>query len=111
MRQHHLDVGAFFMTALERTSPCKVNLLLNILGKRPDGFHELETVMHPVNLNDTLTFARTGSGVHLTCSAPTLPTDSRNLVHRAAVAFLQAAQLPMDVKIHLEKRIPQAAGL
>ena len=47
---------------LEKSSPCKVNLLLNILGKRPDGFHELETVMHPVNLCDDLTFARVGAG-------------------------------------------------
>jgi len=41
-------------------SPCKVNLLLNILGKRPDGFHELETIMYPLNLCDTLAFARGG---------------------------------------------------
>ena len=41
---------------LEKKSPCKVNLLLNILGKRPDGFHELETVMQPVNLFDELSF-------------------------------------------------------
>ncbi len=96
---------------LEKSSPCKVNLLLNILGKRPDGFHELETVMHPVNLCDDLTFARGGSGVNLTCSDPSLPVDARNLVHRAATAFLSAANITDGVRLHLEKKIPQAAGL
>jgi len=43
---------------LKKQSPCKVNLLLNILGKRPDGFHELETVLQPVNFCDELTFER-----------------------------------------------------
>src|SRR5207247_10020698 len=96
---------------LEKQSPCKVNLLLNILGRRPDGFHELETVMHPVALFDRLSFARSGAGIQLTCSDPNLPTDSRNLVYRAAEAFLQAANIKDGVRVHLEKRIPQAAGL
>ena len=73
---------------LEKNSPCKVNLLLNILGKRPDGFHELETVMQPVNLCDQLTFVRGGDTVELSSSDATLPVDSRNLVHRAATGFL-----------------------
>ncbi len=97
--------------SLEKNSPCKVNLLLNILGKRADGFHELETVFHPVNVCDRLTFERAGRGVELTCSEPDLPTDSNNLVHRAATAFLQAAQIKDGVRIHLEKKIPLAAGL
>jgi len=96
---------------LERRSPCKVNLLLNILGKRPDGFHELETVMHPVHLFDVLHFNRHAKGVHLDCNIPSLPTDSRNLVHRAATALLQKAGLKEGARIHLEKNIPLAAGL
>jgi len=97
--------------SLEQNSPCKVNLLLNILGRRPDGFHELESVMHPVNLCDRLCFARSGIGVELTCSDANLTTDSRNLVHHAATLFLQAAQLHEGVRIQLEKHIPVAAGL
>ena len=96
---------------LEKLSPCKVNLLLNILGKRADGFHELETIFHPVNLCDRLVFARSSTGIRLTCSEPTLPTDASNLVHRAASAFLAAAKISDGVKIHLEKKIPMAAGL
>ncbi len=99
------------MTTLELQSPCKVNLLLNILGKRPDGFHELETVFHPVNLCDQLRFTRGGSGVQLTCSDASLPTDAGNLVHRAATKFQEAAGVSEGVRIHLEKHIPTAAGL
>ncbi len=92
-------------------SPCKVNLLLNILGKRPDGFHELETLMHPVQWCDELSFIRKGGELNLTCSNPNLPLDSGNLVHRAATKFFEAAQIHEGVGIHLEKRIPLAAGL
>lgn len=96
---------------LARSSPCKINLLLNILGRRADGFHELETVMHPVRLCDELTFESTRVGVTLTCSNPALAVDATNLVHRAASSFLTAARIPQGVRIHLEKRIPMAAGL
>ena len=96
---------------LEKKSPCKVNLLLNILGKRADGFHELETVMHPVNVFDELSFDRVTRGFHLTCSDPTLPTDAGNLVHRAATLFFQKTEIRDGVRIHLEKKIPLAAGL
>ncbi len=96
---------------LEKKSPCKVNLLLNVLGRRADGFHDLETVMQPVRLHDTLTFTRAGQGLELTCNESALPTDSGNLVHRAATAFLETAGVRAGVRIHLEKKIPLAAGL
>jgi 4-diphosphocytidyl-2-C-methyl-D-erythritol kinase len=96
---------------LEKSSPCKVNLLLNILGRRADGFHELETVLQPVNVCDRLIFERCGAAVDLSCNDTTLPVDGRNLVHRAAVAFLSAAKISNGVRIRLEKRIPLAAGL
>ena len=97
--------------ALEKKSPCKVNLLLNILGKRPDGFHELETVLHPVNLFDEIRFERGGNGIQLTCDEPGLPVDSKNLVFRAADAFLKLHNRRDGVRIHLQKKIPLAAGL
>jgi 4-diphosphocytidyl-2-C-methyl-D-erythritol kinase len=96
---------------LEKQSPCKVNLILNILCRRPDGFHELETIMQPVNFCDRLDFTRGGQGIHLNCSHHTLPTDSRNLVYRAAAKFLETAGITDGVKIYLEKKIPLAAGL
>src|SRR5712692_4459191 len=67
--------------------------------------------MHPINLRDQLSFTLAGQGVQLTCSDPSLPTDAGNLVHRAATAFRQAANVNAGIRIHLEKKIPLAAGL
>jgi 4-diphosphocytidyl-2C-methyl-D-erythritol kinase len=80
-------------------------------GQANGRFHELETVMHPVSIFDELSFDRAGKGIELTCSEPTLPTDSRNLVVRAAETFFEAATVNEGVKIHLEKKLPLAAGL
>lgn len=96
---------------LHKTSGCKVNLLLNILGRRPDGMHELETVMQPVPLTDELTFERVPQGIQLTCTNPELPVDAGNLVYRAAERFLAAAGVSEGVRIHLNKRLPLAAGI
>jgi 4-diphosphocytidyl-2-C-methyl-D-erythritol kinase len=107
-----IDRWRFFVPmTLEKQSHCKVNLLLNILGKRADGFHELETVMYPIHLFDRLTFTRGGLSVRLTCSDPLLPVDDTNLVHRAATAFFNATGIKDRVEIHLEKHIPMGAGL
>jgi 4-diphosphocytidyl-2-C-methyl-D-erythritol kinase len=114
-------VGAFFIGssslhfmnswAHERPSGCKVNLLLNILGKRSDGFHELETVMYPIRIFDQLRFGKARSGIELTCSEPSLPVDRQNLVYRAAEAFLTRVGISEGVRLHLKKKIPLAAGL
>ena len=97
---------------LTRSSHCKVNLLLEVLGKRPDGFHELETILYPIPICDQLEFAKgTKSGVELTCSNPTLPIGPGNLVFDAATAFFQQTRIHSGVRIHLEKRLPIAAGL
>ena len=97
---------------LRLESPCKINLLLNILGRRQDGYHELETLFHPVPLTDVLTFSQTGSGLAMTCSVPGLPCDETNLVVKAARAFFrEVPQVDQGIHIHLEKRIPLAAGL
>jgi 4-diphosphocytidyl-2-C-methyl-D-erythritol kinase len=92
-------------------APAKINLSLRILGKRADGFHELETLMAPLTLADELTVDKAGAGIEFTCSDTTLPAGDDNLVVRAARAFLDAAQLNAGLKIHLEKRIPHGAGL
>jgi 4-diphosphocytidyl-2-C-methyl-D-erythritol kinase len=94
-----------------RSSPCKINLLLNVLGRRPDGFHELETLLHPVGLCDELVFERTRVGLELTSDHPGLPVDGTNLVHRATQAFLRVAGVAAGIRIHLRKRVPLAAGL
>lgn len=101
------------MTGCERLSPCKINLLLNILGRRPDGFHDLETLFFPLPLHDRLRFepAPPESGLTLTCTHPALSTGPENLVYRAAQSFFTATGLPPAVRIHLDKHLPLAAGL
>jgi 4-diphosphocytidyl-2-C-methyl-D-erythritol kinase len=96
---------------LEILSPCKVNLILNILGRRPDGYHDLETIFCPVPVHDILTFDKQSGGVSLSCSDPALPSDSQNLVYRAAQAFLQASGVQCGIRICLKKNLPLAAGL
>lgn len=96
---------------VEKDSPCKVNLLLNILRRRADGFHELESVMQPLPIYDRLRFSRNGPSIRLRCNEPSLPTDSRNLVFRAAELFLERARIADGLEIELEKKIPLAAGL
>lgn len=99
------------LNTVVRQSPCKINLLLNILRKREDGYHELETIMQPVPFCDRLTVDKAAAGVRLSCNLAALPVDGTNLVHKAAVAFLQAAGIADGVQIHLEKNVPLAAGL
>ena len=95
-------------------APAKVNLNLHILGKRPDGYHELDTVMQKLDLTDTVRIQRLDEPtVQLFCPDSDLPENDSNLVWRAAVAFLQETNLEKEsgVSITLEKHIPVAAGL
>ncbi len=87
-------------------SPAKINLYLRIVGKRPDGYHELETVMMPLDFGDTMTFEPRTSGIELICDDPRLPTDDTNLVVRAVKLVGTRG-----AKITLQKRTPLAAGL
>ena len=96
---------------LQLASPCKVNLLLNILGRRDDGFHELETLIHPVPMYDELSLERIGTGINLSCNDTRLPVDETNLVYRAADAFLKEVKSTKGVRIHLQKNLPIAAGI
>ncbi|MCE9588222.1 MAG: 4-(cytidine 5'-diphospho)-2-C-methyl-D-erythritol kinase [Verrucomicrobia bacterium] len=93
-------------------APAKINLSLRILGKRADGFHELETLMVPIGLADTVEVSHgTGHGITLTCNDPELPTGAENLCVQAAEAFRVATGLDHGIAITLLKRIPHGAGL
>jgi 4-diphosphocytidyl-2-C-methyl-D-erythritol kinase len=92
-------------------APAKINLHLEVLGRRGDGFHELETVFQTLELADTLTVSRRGTGVELRCSDPRLPSDAGNLAYRAATAYLALRPDFGGVAIDLTKRIPHGAGL
>ena len=94
-----------------RSSHCKINLLLNVISRRDDGFHELEMLMLPVPLFDRLDFELIDSGIELTCNWSDIPNDSGNLVWRSVELFKAKAGLTDGVHIHLEKRIPAEGGL
>ncbi|MDD3813895.1 MAG: 4-(cytidine 5'-diphospho)-2-C-methyl-D-erythritol kinase [Desulfocapsaceae bacterium] len=100
-------------TSLVLRAPAKVNLSLRILGRRPDGYHNLETVMQKLDLCDVVTLRLTDeSGVVLRCLDSGLPEDRSNIVWRAAEAFLAACEwVKGGIAITLEKNIPVAAGL
>ena len=94
-------------------SPCKVNLFLNVLGKRDDGFHDLESIFLKVEIHDGLSIEMTpqSEGIRFSCSDSRLPTDSSNLVVKAAVAFFEASSIRTGAVIHLDKKLPSEAGL
>jgi 4-diphosphocytidyl-2-C-methyl-D-erythritol kinase len=92
-------------------SPAKINVYLRILGKRPDEYHDLETVMLPLDFGDELTLEACPSGIHLACDHPSLPVDDTNLVVRAAKRFAEATGVKAGVQMALRKRTPLAAGL
>jgi 4-diphosphocytidyl-2-C-methyl-D-erythritol kinase len=93
----------------------KINMCLHVLGRRPDGYHELRTIFQAISLHDTLTlsFARGSAGFEfsMTCSEPELPVGPENLVWRAVEAMRSETGLRGSVSAHLEKRIPVARGL
>ena len=89
----------------------KVNLTLAVGEKRPDGYHEVVSVMQRVSLHDTLTAEQTREGITLTCSDPALPSGEENLAHRAASLFFRETGIAGGAALTLEKRIPSQAGL
>jgi 4-diphosphocytidyl-2-C-methyl-D-erythritol kinase len=100
------------MTAIAFKTPAKVNLGLHMLGKREDGFHELETLFQMVNWCDEIKIECLADGLELTCNQPDIPTDEGNLVIKAA--RLLQTRFPdrcKGARIHLKKNIPHGAGL
>ncbi|MGR3180052.1 MAG: 4-(cytidine 5'-diphospho)-2-C-methyl-D-erythritol kinase [Candidatus Anammoxibacter sp.] len=90
----------------------KINLFLEILGKRDDGFHELVTVMQEVDIFDDLTFEEIDEDcISIVCSDSTIPVNNDNLIWKAADLFRNRCKIRNGVRIHLEKRIPVGAGL
>jgi 4-diphosphocytidyl-2-C-methyl-D-erythritol kinase len=90
----------------------KINLSLRVLGKRPDGYHEVDTVLQTISLHDTITFTVTETpAIVLSCDDRTLPTGADNLVFRAAKALQDRFAPDKGARIFLAKRIPAQAGL
>lgn len=93
-------------------APAKVNLQLRILGRREDGFHDIETLMVPISLADEITIETAiGRTVKVRSNDPTLPTGDSNLAVKAAQIFSEATGLKFAAHIEIEKRVPMGAGL
>ena len=92
-------------------APAKINLFLEILGKRDDGYHEIETIMQEIDLADNLQFEETQEGVELECNDENIPLNQDNLVCKAANLILKECGIKKGVLINLEKNIPVGAGL
>ncbi len=92
-------------------SPAKINIFLRVLAKRPDGYHELSTLMQAIDLCDTLDIHFTTGEDLITCTDPNLPTNRTNLCFKALELFRKKTGESFKAHIHLEKRIPIQAGL
>ncbi len=97
--------------ALRILAPAKINLFLRVIRKRPDGYHDLASLMCTVGLYDVLTIAPGGSAIQVICGHPQVPEDERNLAWRAADLFFSRSGIRSGVRISITKNIPVAAGL
>ncbi|MBW1740898.1 MAG: 4-(cytidine 5'-diphospho)-2-C-methyl-D-erythritol kinase [Deltaproteobacteria bacterium] len=99
------------MNRLVIPSPAKINLFLKVVGKRPNGYHEIITLLSRVGLFDTVVLTFDQPSISVDCSHPRVPQDSTNLAHRAASLFFEALSKHDGIAIFIDKVIPVAAGL
>jgi 4-diphosphocytidyl-2-C-methyl-D-erythritol kinase len=99
------------MKNVELFSHAKINLRLDILGKRPDGYHDIRTVFQKITLGDELSIAVTKGKTEITCDSSQVPHNEGNLAYTAARLLLDRYKIKEGVKIAIRKRIPVAAGL
>ena len=92
-------------------APAKLNISLKVLGKRPDGYHYIKSVMVPVSLHDEVVVEEADAGIRVETDAPGVPIDETNTCHRAAALFMEWAGTPKGVRVLIKKRIPAEAGL
>lgn len=99
------------MDSIEVKAHAKLNLTLDIIGKRDDGYHDLQMVMQAVELHDTVRVARRDCGVECSIDCAQLPSGEGNIAYKAARCFFDATGIDGGVSIDIEKRIPFAAGM
>ncbi len=99
------------MKELRLNAYAKINLTLDVLADRPDGYHDIETVLHTVELHDSIILREDGDGITVRCASPDIPADTQNIVYRAAQLLKETFQIPRGVEVELKKCIPIASGL
>jgi len=100
------------MSSITLLSPAKINLTLEVLGVRTDGYHEIRSIIQPIDLFDEVSIdVEEGEGIEIESSGVSIPTGKDNLAWRAAELFLQKSGINHKINIFVKKRIPLGAGL
>jgi 4-diphosphocytidyl-2-C-methyl-D-erythritol kinase len=99
------------MSTITLLSPAKINLCLSVLGRRPDGYHDVEMLMQMVGLFDEVTVSLGGPGISVTCDSHAVPSGEENIAWKAAKAMLRLSGKDVGLVIKIKKNIPVAAGL
>jgi 4-diphosphocytidyl-2-C-methyl-D-erythritol kinase len=99
------------MKEVEIDSYSKINLTLNILAKRQDGYHNIETIMQSINLADRVFIKEEKEGIKIKCNHPQVPIDDQSLAYRSAEKILNRCRVTKGVKIEIDKKIPLASGM
>lgn len=89
----------------------KINIALDVIGKRGDGYHLLRMIMQTVNIYDELEFKKAENGIHITSNKDFVPRDSRNLVYKAIDLFCNTYNIEKAISVHIDKNIPVEAGM
>jgi len=99
------------MNKIKINSYSKINLTLNILSRREDGYHEIETIMQSINLTDQVIITKEKEGIKIKCNHPEVPINANSLAYRTAEKIINRYGIKKGVKIEIEKKIPLASGL
>lgn len=101
------------MYTIKEKAYAKINIFLEVQSRLENGYHNIDTVMQTVSLCDEITvdYLTEGEGINITCTDPSIPTDSSNIVYKCAKGYLDYCRLTGGVNVHIEKNIPVSAGL
>ena len=109
--EEKLNPNFLNQATIEMVAPAKLNLLLKIIGKRNDGYHELVSIVVPVALYDKLKISKLEKGLEVYCIGRELPKGQNNLINRAAISFFEKTGIRKGAKITIIKKIPISSGL
>lgn len=99
------------MKKIQINSYSKINLTLNVLRKRKDGYHEIESIMQSINLADKVIITEKREGITVKCNNPQVPVDINSLAYKTAEKILNQYRIKRGVKIEIDKKIPLASGM
>lgn len=103
--------AALGMNRIEMKARAKINLSLDVLGKRADGYHDLEMIMQTIELHDKVTIVETDCGIEVLCDHKWVPSGNENIAYKAAELVINELEIKKGLRISIDKKIPVAAGL